>query len=87
MFGLSTQSTEYQLEAAERLHLPFSLLSDEKLELARALDLPSFEAGGLVLLERLTMIIKDGVVEHVMFPVSDPAQNAEDVIEYLRQAK
>ncbi len=87
VFGLSTQSTEYQLEAAERLHLPFSLLSDEKLELARALDLPSFEAGGLVLLERLTMIIKDGVVEHVMFPVSDPAQNAEDVIEYLRQAK
>ncbi len=87
VFGLSTQSTAFQAEAAERLHLPFALLSDEKLELTKAMDLPVFEAGGLVLLKRLTMIIRGGVVEHVMFPVNDPAKNAEDVIEYLKQAK
>ncbi|WP_084404803.1 peroxiredoxin [Pseudovibrio sp. Ad13] len=86
VFGLSTQSTAFQAEAAERLHLPFALLSDEKLELTKAMELPTFEAGGMVLLKRLTMIIKDGVVEHVMYPVNDPAQNAEDVIAYLKQS-
>lgn len=86
VFGLSTQSTEFQTEAAERLHLPFALLSDEELELTKAMELPTFEAGGMVLLKRLTMIIKDGVVEHVMYPVSDPAKNAEGVIAYLKQS-
>nr|WP_109317078.1 peroxiredoxin [Pseudovibrio ascidiaceicola] len=87
VFGLSTQSTEFQSEAVERLHLPFVLLSDEKLELTKAMELPTFEAGGMVLLKRLTMILKDGVVEHIMYPVSDPAKNAEDVIAYLKQAR
>nr|WP_082826972.1 MULTISPECIES: peroxiredoxin [unclassified Pseudovibrio] len=86
VFGLSTQSTAFQAEAAERLHLPFALLSDEELELTKAMELPTFEAGGMVLLKRLTMIIKDGAMEHVMYPVSDPAQNAEDVIAYLKQS-
>lgn len=84
VFGLSTQSTAFQREAAERLHLPFALLSDEDLTLTKALELPTFEAGGMVLLKRLTMILKDGVVEHIMYPVSDPAKNAEDVIAYLQ---
>ncbi|EEA91986.1 antioxidant enzyme [Pseudovibrio sp. JE062] len=87
VFGLSTQSTAFQREAAERLHLPFALLSDEDLALTKAMELPVFEAGGMVLLKRLTMILKDGVVEHVMYPVSDPAKNAEDVIAYLKQAQ
>ncbi len=87
VFGLSTQSTAFQAEAADRLHLPFALLSDEKLELTKAMELPTFEAGGMVLLKRLTMIIKDGVVEHVMYPVSDPEQNAEGVIAYLKQSQ
>nr|WP_244306667.1 peroxiredoxin [Pseudovibrio sp. Alg231-02] len=87
VFGLSTQSTEFQAEAAERLHLPFALLSDEELELTKAMELPTFEAGGMVLLKRLTMIIKDGVMEHVMYPVNDPAKNAEGVIAYLKQSQ
>ncbi|AEV39078.1 BcpB protein [Pseudovibrio sp. FO-BEG1] len=87
VFGLSTQSTVFQREAAERLHLPFALLSDEDLALTKAMELPTFEAGGMVLLKRLTMILKDGVVEHIMYPVSDPAKNAEDVIAYLKQAE
>lgn len=84
LFGLSTQDTGFQAEAAARLHLPFPLLSDAGLRLARAIGLASFEAGGMTLLERTTLILRDGVVVHVMSPVPDPARNAEEVLAYLR---
>jgi peroxiredoxin len=86
VFGLSTQSTAYQQEAAERLHLPFELLSDEELAFARALDLPTFEVEGMVLLKRLTLIIDDGRIEKVFYPVFPPDRNAEEVVEYLERA-
>jgi len=86
VFGLSTQSTEHQREAAERLHLPFELLSDEELAFARALDLPTFEVEGMVLLKRLTLIIDDGRIEQVFYPVFPPDRNAEEVVEYLERA-
>ncbi len=84
VFGLSTQDTEYQREVAGRLHLPFSLLSDSSLDLSTELGLPTFEAGGMTLLKRLTLIVTDGTVTHVMFPVPEPARNAEDVLEFLK---
>lgn len=80
LFGLSTQTGEYQKEAAERLHLPFPLLSDHSLSLAKSLSLPMFEAGGLTLLKRLTMIIEDGRIRHVFYPVDPPDKNADAVI-------
>jgi peroxiredoxin len=83
VFGLSTQDTEYQREAAERLHLPFALLSDEKLEFARALRLPTFETSGLTLIKRLTLALHDGAVERVFYPVFPPDANAPDVIHWL----
>jgi peroxiredoxin len=83
VFGLSTQDTEYQREAAERLHLPFALLSDQKLEFVRALRLPTFEVAGLTLTKRLTLVLHDGVVEHVFYPVFPPDANAPDVIHWL----
>jgi peroxiredoxin len=83
LFGLSTQDTAYQREAAERLHLPFPLLSDERLELARALRLPTFEAAGMVLLKRLTLVLRDGAVERVFYPVFPPDRSAADVIAWL----
>jgi peroxiredoxin len=85
VFGLSTQSTGYQREAAERLHLPYELLSDEDLDFARALGLPTFETEGMVLLKRLTMIIDDGRIEKVFYPVFPPDKNAEAVIGWLRE--
>lgn len=85
VFGLSTQITDYQKEAAERLHLPFPLLSDSGLSLAGALRLPTFEAGGLTLLKRLTMIIENGRIAHVFYPVFPPDQNAQAVIDWLRK--
>ncbi len=83
LFGLSAQDTPYQREAAERLRLPFALLSDERLELARAMGLPTFEAGGMVLLKRLTLVLRDGVVERVFYPVFPPDRSAADVVAWL----
>jgi peroxiredoxin len=83
VFGLSTQSTEYQREAAERLHLPFPILSDEKFRLADSLRLPAFETGGMKLLKRLTLVISSGAIEHVFYPVFPPDRNAAEVAEWL----
>lgn len=86
VFGLSTQTTAYQQEAAERLHLPFELLSDAELTLARVLRLPTFEVDGMTLLRRLTLVVVDGRIAHVFYPVPEPAQNAEDVLDWLHAA-
>jgi peroxiredoxin len=83
LFGLSTQDTDYQREAAERLHLPFPLLSDAELAFATAMRLPTFETGGMTLLKRLTLVIDDGVITQVFYPVFPPDRNAGDVIEWL----
>jgi peroxiredoxin len=87
VFGLSTQDTEYQKEAAGRLHLPFQLLSDEKLAFAEALSLPAFEAEGMIVLKRLTLVIEDGRIEKVFYPVFPPSKNAEEVLAWLRQQR
>ena len=85
LFGLSTQDHDYQREAAERLHLPFTLLSDENLKLTRAMALPTFETGGMTLLKRFTLVINGGTVEHVFYPVFPPDRSASDVIAWLSQ--
>ncbi len=85
LFGLSTQDPDYQREAAERLHLPFPLLADEKLGLTRAMGLPTFETGGMTLLKRFTLVIENGVVNHVFYPVFPPDRSASDVVEWLSQ--
>ena len=83
VFGLSTQSTDYQREAAARLHLPFALLSDARLQLADALQLPTFETAGLHLLKRLTLIAQDAKIVKVFYPVFPPDGNAGDVMAWL----
>jgi peroxiredoxin len=85
VFGLSTQSSEYQREMAERLHLPFPILSDELLELSHALSLPTFRLGDDILLRRVTMILRDGKIEHVFYPVFPPDHNAAAVLAWLKQ--
>ena len=84
VFGLSTQSNEYQAEMASRLHLPFPVLSDEKLGLTRALNLPTMDVAGLTLIKRLALIIDDGRIRHVFYPVFPPDRNAGDVLEWLK---
>ncbi|KAL1920765.1 uncharacterized protein VTP21DRAFT_11400 [Calcarisporiella thermophila] len=85
LFGLSTQSTEHQQELAERLHLPFPILSDEKFEFINALKLPTFEVDEVgKLVKRLTLIIQDGIIVKVFYPVFPPNRNAADVIAWLK---
>jgi peroxiredoxin len=84
LFGLSSQSTEYQKEARDRLQLPFELLSDEKRQLKERLRLPTFVAAGMELYKRLTMIAVDGRIEKVFYPVFPPDRNAGEVLAWLR---
>jgi len=87
VFGLSTQDSAYQREAVERLHLPFPVLSDERLALSRALDLPTFTTSGMTLLKRMALIIDQGVISKVFYPVFPPDKNAEEVIAWLRNQR
>ena len=85
VFGLSTQDTEYQKEAVQRLQLPFQLLSDSELAFAKALKLPTFEVESMKLIKRLTMVISNGHFEKVFYPVFPPDKNGEEVLNWLKQ--
>ena len=87
VFGLSTQDTDYQREAAERLHLPFPVLSDEGLALTRALDLPTFEVAGMTLLKRMALIVGDGQIVKTFYPVFPPDKNAAAVVAWLQESR
>lgn len=84
VFGLSSQDTDYQREAVERLRLPFPMLSDTGFRLAAALDLPTFETGGTRFYQRITFIVRDKGIEHVFYPVFPPDAHAEQVLSWLR---
>lgn len=85
LYGLSTQDTAYQQEAANRLHLPFAILSDYKLDFTRALQLPTFSVDGMTLLKRMALVIDDGVITKAFYPVFPPDKNAEEVIAWLQK--
>lgn len=84
VLGLSTQDTAYQREAAERLHLPFPLLSDDQLLLTRALNLPTMQVANLTLIKRLALILDDARIVQVFYPVFPPDRNAGDVLTWLK---
>jgi len=83
VYGASTQDTDYQREAAERLHLPFELLSDSEFALTDALRLPTFDFEGVRLLKRLTLIVRAGRIEHVFYPIFPPDRHADEVLAWL----
>lgn len=85
VFGLSTQTTEYQREMADRLQLPFEVLSDSEFKLCDALRLATFVADGMRLLKRLTLIVRDRRIEHVFYPVFPPNESAGQVLQWLRE--
>jgi peroxiredoxin len=84
VFGLSTQTTAFQQEMAARLHLPFEVLSDADLRFVEALRLPTFEVDGMTLIKRLTLVLREGRIEHVFYPVFPPDQSAAQTIAWLR---
>jgi peroxiredoxin len=83
VFGLSSQNTDYQREAVERLRLPFAMLSDTSLRLADALGLPTFTVEGRRLFKRLTLIVREAVIEHVFFPIFPPNEHARQVLDWF----
>ncbi|MER7792927.1 MerR family transcriptional regulator [Streptomyces sp. NPDC097640] len=85
VYGLSSQDTDYQNEVVERLGLPFGMLSDPSLSLADTLGLPTFEADGMRLFKRLTLVVRDGVIEHAFYPIFPPNEHAQQVLTWLRQ--
>ena len=87
IYGLSTQDAGYQQELANRLHLPFPILSDETLELTWALNLPTMQVAGMTLIRRLALVIKDGRIAKVFYPVFPPDRNAGDVLVYLQETR
>lgn len=87
VFGLSTQDTAYQQEAVSRLHLPFPLISDEGLALTRALELPTFIVAGMTLLKRMVLVIDDGTIAKVFYPVFPPDKSAEEVVAWIEASK
>ena len=87
LYGLSTQDSAYQSEAVRRLHLPFPILSDCNLVLARALKLPTFTIAGLTLLKRMALVFDGGVISKVFYPVFPPDKSAEEVIAWLRASR
>ena len=84
VYGLSSQTTEYQLELKRRLHLPFDLLTDDTFQLKSHLNLPVFKAGDLLLYKRLTMIIENSLIKKVFYPVFPPNQNGLQVVNWLK---
>jgi peroxiredoxin len=83
VIGISAQSAAAQLEFAQREHIPFPLLSDDGLELAAALGLPTFEAEGTILYRRLTLVVADGEIVKVFYPVFPPDRDAAAVLDWL----
>jgi peroxiredoxin len=87
VYGVSTQSTEYQQEMVKRLEVPFEVLSDEKMAFTKALRLPTFTVEGMRLIKRLTLIVRGGRIEKVFYPVFPPDTHAEEVIAWLRKSE
>jgi peroxiredoxin len=87
VFGLSTQDTAYQQEAADRLYLPFELLSDADLRFTSALSLPTFTVAGITVIKRLTLIARQGRIETYFYPVFPPDADAPRVIAYLQERR
>jgi peroxiredoxin len=83
VFGLSTQSTDYQREMVERLGVPFAVVSDNRFAFQRALELPTFAAGDVTYLKRLTLCLRDGRLERIYYPVRSPAAHAREVCAWL----
>lgn len=84
VLALSTDRAEYQQDLVSRLHLPYPMLSDPELSLAKALDLPTFRANGMTLYKRLTLVVTGDRIEHVFYPIFPPNRHADEVLDWLR---
>lgn len=84
VLALSSDRAEYQAELVARFHLPYPMLSDPELSLAKAMDLPTFKAQGMTLYARLTMVMDGPTVEHVFYPIFPADTHADEVVAWLQ---
>ena len=87
VIGISSQPLADQKEGSARLKLPFELLNDSQLELAKAMKLPTFEYDSSTYIKRLTIISQGGVVKKIFYPVFPPDKNVSDVVEWIEHNK
>jgi peroxiredoxin/DNA-binding transcriptional MerR regulator len=88
VFGMSSQDPAYQAEVGERLRLPFPMVSDQSFALGDALSLPTFAAAGHDrLYARLTLVVRDGAIEHAFYPIFPPNTHAQQVLGWLRERR
>jgi len=87
VFGLSTQTSDYQREVRDRLQLPFELLSDESFVFIDALSLPTFKVDSTQLVRRLTLVCLSGIIEHIFYPIFPPDRHAAEVVAFLKSRK
>jgi peroxiredoxin len=69
----------------ERLRLPYPLLSDEQLQLATSLGLPTFEFHGRTYLKRVTLVVSQGTIEAALYPVFPPDKAADQALAWLAE--
>jgi SsrA-binding protein len=84
VFGLSTQTLDQQRATADRLHLPFPLLSDAALAFGQAMGLPQMTVAGTAMLKRMALVLDRGTVTHVFYPVFPPDRNAADALAWIK---
>lgn len=85
IFGLSRQTIDYQREMVERLKVPFPILSDARGTFGDAVGLPSFVTGGEIYYKRLSLVLTNGLIETVFYPVPRPEKHARDVLRWFRR--
>ncbi|VAW52529.1 Alkyl hydroperoxide reductase subunit C-like protein [hydrothermal vent metagenome] len=85
LFGASSQALKEQNDAIDRLKLPFELINDSSFLLSNALKLPTFQFNEIKMIKRLTLVVVDGVIKKVFYPVFPPNKNVDDVIVWLKE--
>ena len=85
IFGLSIQPPNVQKEFVDRMHVPFEILSDEKHQLIKALDLPTFEFDGEQLIKRMAFFLNKSKIEKVFYPIFPPDKNALEVLNWIKE--
>ncbi|MFN7904221.1 MAG: redoxin family protein [Pseudobdellovibrionaceae bacterium] len=87
IFGVSSQNSEYQKEFVKRNHIPFEILSDEEFKLTDAINLPTFQYNEMRLIKRMALVLKDGKIVKVFYPVFPPNKNAETVLSWIQKQR
>jgi len=83
--GISTQTVDDNKEMTLRLRVPYDVLSDEKLELRNALNLPMFSINKKKYLKRITLIIEKNIIKKVFYPIYSMDKHIEEVLKWLKE--